>query len=210
MFELNKMATMSLDELAQRVNSIARLTGTFTLRSGQIATEYFDKYRFEADPVLLADIAAALVRLLPADTEVLAGLELGGVPIATAPSLRTAIPAAFVRKEAKTYGTAQLAEGADIVGRRVTVIEDVITTGGQVVISTQQLRALGAIVDHVVFVIDRSPDHGAALAAEGLTMSALLTRAPLGAAQFTRPRRPPPRRRRRPPPPLTPPLPNRQ
>ena len=174
---------MHLDSLAQRVNSIARLTGTFTLRSGQIATEYFDKYRFEADPVLLADIASAMVPLLPAGTEVLAGLELGGVPITTALSLRTGLPAAFVRKEAKTYGTARLAEGADIVGRRVTVIEDVITTGGQVVISTGQLRALGAIVDHVVCVIDRSADHGNTLAAEGIAMISLLTRADLDAAE---------------------------
>ncbi|HEY0520235.1 MAG TPA: orotate phosphoribosyltransferase [Ilumatobacteraceae bacterium] len=174
---------MSLDGLARRVNSVARLTGTFTLRSGQTATEYFDKYRFEADPVLLSDIAAALSPLLPRDTEVLAGLELGGVPIATALSLRTGLPAAFVRKEPKTYGTARLAEGADLDGRRVTVIEDVITTGGQVVISTNQLRALGAIVEHVLCVIDRSPDHGSALTAAGLTMTALLTRADLDAAE---------------------------
>ncbi|MEP7046741.1 MAG: orotate phosphoribosyltransferase [Ilumatobacteraceae bacterium] len=178
---------MSLDSLAQRVNSIARLTGTFTLRSGQIASEYFDKYRFEADPVLLADIAAALAPLLPDATEVLAGLELGGVPIATALSLHTGLPVAFVRKEAKTYGTAQLAEGADIVGRHVTVIEDVITTGGQVLISTRQLRDLGAIVDHVVCVIDRSADGGAALGAEGLDMTALLTRTQLDDAEATLP-----------------------
>ncbi len=178
---------ISPDSLAHRVNSIARLTGTFTLRSGQIATEYFDKYRFEADPVLLADIAAALVALLPPDTEVLAGLELGGVPIATALSLHTGIPAAFVRKQAKAYGTARLAEGAEIEGRRVTVIEDVITTGGQVVISTEQLRALGAIVEHVVCVIDRSPDHGAALVDAGLTMVSLLTRAQLDAIEAARP-----------------------
>lgn len=177
---------MPPDSLAARVNSIARLTGQFTLRSGQIATEYFDKYRFEADPVLLTDIAVAMVSLLPAATQVLAGLELGGVPIATALSLRTGIPVAFVRKEAKTYGTARLAEGADIAGKRVTVIEDVITTGGQVVISTAELRALGAVVDHVVCVIDRSVDHGAALAAEGLTMISLLTRADLDAAEAQR------------------------
>jgi orotate phosphoribosyltransferase len=180
---MHRLMPMSLDSLAHRVNSIARLTGTFTLRSGQIATEYFDKYRFEADPILLADIAAAMVPLLPLGTEVLAGLELGGVPIATAISLRTGIPAAFVRKEAKAYGTARLAEGAEIAGRRVTVIEDVITTGGQVVISTTELRALGAIVNHVVCVIDRSPDHGAALADAGLTMTSLLTRADLDAAE---------------------------
>ena len=172
--------------LADRVNAIARLTGTFTLRSGQIATEYFDKYRFEAQPELLADVAEAMAALLPPDTEVLAGLELGGVPIATAISLRTGLPVAFVRKEAKTYGTAQLAEGAAIAGRRVTVIEDVITTGGQVVISTTDLRALGAIVEHVLCVIDRSPDHGAPLAAAGLAMQSVLTRADLDAAEARR------------------------
>lgn len=173
-------------QLADRVNAVARLTGTFTLRSGQIATEYFDKYRFEAQPALLAQIADAMVPLVPDDTEVLAGLEMGGIPIATALSLRTGIPAAFVRKEAKQYGTARLAEGSDVAGKRVTVVEDVITTGGQVVISTEDLRALGAVVDHVVCVIDRSPDGGSAVAAAGLSMQALLTRAQLDAAEARR------------------------
>jgi len=166
---------MSLDQLAQRVNSIARLTGTFTLRSGQVATEYFDKYRFEADPVLLSDIAAALVPLLPPDTEVLAGLELGGVPIATALSLQTGIPAAFVRKEAKTYGTCQLAEGLDLAGRRVTVVEDVVTSGGQVVISCGDLRERGAVVGHALCVIDRESGGPAALQDIGVTLHPLFT-----------------------------------
>lgn len=178
--------TTDLDQLAFDVNAICRLTGTFTLRSGQIATEYFDKYRFEAQPGLLRRIAEALAPMIPAGTEVLAGLEMGGIPIATAISLHTGIPAAFVRKEAKTYGTAQLAEGADIAGKRVTVVEDVITTGGQVVISTNQLRALGALVTDVLCVIDRSPDKGSALAAEGLAMHALLNRAQLDAAEARR------------------------
>ncbi len=175
-----------LDALADDVNAVARLTGTFTLRSGQIATEYFDKYRFEAQPLLLGRIAAALAPMVPPGTEVLAGLEMGGIPIATALSLRTGLPAAFVRKQAKQYGTARLAEGVDFAGKRVTVVEDVITTGGQVVISTNDLRALGAIVEHVVCVIDRSPDHAAALTADGLQLHALLTRAQLDAAEARR------------------------
>lgn len=187
----------SLDGLADQINTIARLTGTFTLRSGQIATEYFDKYRFEAQPALLAEIAAALAPLIPEGTEVLAGLEMGGIPIATALSLHTGLPAAFVRKEAKQYGTARLAEGAEINGMRVTVIEDVITTGGQVVLSTNDLRALGAIVDHVVCVIDRSPDKAAALSAQGLTLHALLTRAQLDAAEARRSALPSPSRNTR-------------
>lgn len=180
------MTAMHLDDLADRINTVSRLTGTFTLRSGQIATEYFDKYRFEAVPELLADIAEAMAPLLPEGTEVIAGLEMGGIPIVTALSMRTGIPAAFVRKKAKEYGTARLAEGADIVGKRVTVIEDVITTGGQVVISTEDLRSLGAVVEHVLCVIDRSPDQGAALTAAGLRMHALLTRAQLDAAEARR------------------------
>ncbi len=178
--------TVMAPDLVDRVNAIARLTGTFTLRSGQVATEYFDKYRFESDPTLLAEIAEALVPLVPPGTEVLAGLELGGVPIATALSLRTGIPAAFVRKQAKPYGTARLAEGVDIEGKVVLVVEDVITTGGQVVISTADLRGLGAKVSHVVCVIDRSPDHAAALTAQRLTLSALFTRAELDEAEARR------------------------
>lgn len=173
-------------DLADEVNATSRLTGTFTLRSGQIAGEYFDKYRFESRPVLLARIAAALAPLLPPDTEVLAGLELGGVPIATALSLRTGLPVAFVRKQAKSYGTAQLAEGVDVAGRIVTVIEDVVTTGGQVILSTADLRALGAHVRHVVCVIDRSGDGGSAFTSHGLELTALLTRADLDAAEARR------------------------
>ncbi len=180
------MSPAELEALADKINAVSRLTGTFTLRSGQIATEYFDKYRFEAQPVLLAEIAEALAPLVPAGTEVLAGLEMGGIPIATALSLRTGIPAAFVRKEAKKYGTARLAEGADIAGRVVTVVEDVITTGGQVLISTDDLRSLGALVGNVICVIDRSADGGAMLAEHGLTMHALLTRAQLDAAEARR------------------------
>jgi len=101
-----------------------------------MSSKYFDKFLFESDPVLLDAVAAHLVELLPPPTEVLAGLELGGVPVATALSLRTGLPVAFVRKAAKTYGTAKLAEGIDLAGRRVVVIEDVVTTGGQVPSST--------------------------------------------------------------------------
>ena len=74
----------------------------------------------------------------------LAGLEMGGIPVVTALGRHTGLPCAFVRKHAKAYGTARLAEGADLAGRRVLVVEDVVTSGGQVVISTGQLRELGA------------------------------------------------------------------
>jgi orotate phosphoribosyltransferase len=81
---------MSSSDLARDIDATCRLTGRFTLRSGQESTEYFDKYLFESDPALLGRVADAMVDLLPADTELLGGLELGGVPIVTVLSLRTA------------------------------------------------------------------------------------------------------------------------
>ena len=74
----------------------------------------------------------------------LAGLEMGGIPIATALSLASGIPAAFVRKKAKDYGTCKFAEGADVGGKKTLVIEDVITSGGQVLMSAADLRSVGA------------------------------------------------------------------
>src|SRR6185436_4991781 len=95
--------TMRMDrqELASAIAAVSTRSGRFTLRSGATASVYFDKYRFEADPTLLRAIAEALEGLIPSGTEAIAGLELGGVPLATALSLRTGLPAVFVRKVAK-------------------------------------------------------------------------------------------------------------
>ena len=164
---------MDRAELARRIYDTAHLTGSFTLRSGVTSTEYFDKYRFESDPVLLRTIAEHLAPLVPAGTEALAGLELGGVPLATALSQVTGLPTLFVRKEAKTYGTCQLAEGGRVEGRRLTVVEDVVTSGGQVIASCADLRALGATIDRVVCVIDRQAGGVEKLAAEDLELAAL-------------------------------------
>lgn len=170
---------MNRPELARAIVRAAHITGEFRLRSGATSTEYFDKYRFEADPQLLRAIARELVPLVPADTQVLAGLELGGVPIATALSLETGLPTAFVRKEAKRYGTCRLAEGAEIAARKVLVVEDVITSGGQVVESTAALRQLGALVSSVVCVIDRQSGGAEALSKIDLRLAALFTKAQL-------------------------------
>lgn len=124
--------TGSHKELAKQITQASLLEGEFTLRSGQVSKFYFDKYRFEGTPALLRPLAKEMTRLLPADTEIIAGLELGGVPLVTAVSLETGLPAAFVRKEAKTYGTCRAIEGQDIKDRKVTFIEDVISTGGAV------------------------------------------------------------------------------
>jgi orotate phosphoribosyltransferase len=169
--------------LAGRVFAASHLTGSFVLRSGRTADHYFDKYRFESDPVLLRDIVEALVPLIPSGTEALAGLELGGVPLATMLSSVTGLPAFFVRKQPKKYGTEQILEGGTVAGRNLLIIEDVVTTGGQIVLSAQDLRAEGAVVEHGVCVIDREGGGSDVVAAEGITLHALFTMRDLEAFQ---------------------------
>jgi orotate phosphoribosyltransferase len=174
---------MNDPRLAADVNAVARLTGTFTLRSGKVASEYFDKYRFESDPALLARVAREMLTLLSADVEVLAGLELGGVPIATAMSLASGLPAVFVRKQAKTYGTAQAIEGGDIARRRVALIEDVITTGGAVADAARLVRGAGGEIVAVVCAIWRGDGPPRIAGDPDLRVIAAMTRRDLAQAQ---------------------------
>jgi orotate phosphoribosyltransferase len=166
---------MEREQLAKEIYRASHLTGEFLLRSGQISNEYFDKYMFTSEPGLLAAIAEGLAGLIPEGTEVLAGLEMGAIPLAAALSLRTGIPAAYVRKTAKEYGTRKTAEGADLKGKKVCGIEDVVTTGGQILLSVKDLRDIGANVEHVICVIQRNENASDILAAEGLALKPLLT-----------------------------------
>ena len=164
-----------LSDLAGRVYATSHLTGSFLLRSGQVSGEYFDKYLFEGDPALLREVAAAMAQLLP-DCDVLAGMELGGIPLATVMSQQTGLPTCFVRKQAKEYGTRKLAEGADVAGLRVVVVEDVVTTAGALMKSCSDLRAAGAHVDIVVCAIDREQGGADNLAVAGLELRSAMTR----------------------------------
>jgi orotate phosphoribosyltransferase len=162
-------------ELGQKVYSLSHLTGSFKLRSGTISNEYFDKYQFEADPETLKEIALHMTGLVPENTGLLAGLELGGVPVATALSMNLGRPMALVRKKAKEYGTCKLAEGPDVKGKQVCVVEDVVTTGGQIIESAGELRKLGATVENVLCVIAREEKAFTNLKQAGLNLTALFT-----------------------------------
>lgn len=173
---------MERNALAKAIYEEAHLTGEFTLRSGQVAKEYFDKFLFEANPKLLESIAKKMAELIPAECEVLAGLEMGAIPITAALSLQSGIPASYVRKKAKEYGTCKLAEGTNVAGRKVCIVEDVVTTGGQILLSAADLRNLGAKVDTVLCVIQRGEDAARILAEAGLQLIPLFSMDELKAA----------------------------
>ena len=168
--------------IARQIREVAKLTGAFQLRSGAISETYFDKYRFESDPQLLAAIAEAMRPLVPADAEILAGFEMGGIPVVTMLSQVTGLPAAFLRKQAKAYGTMKYAEGPELAGKRVVLVEDVVSSGGQILETLAMLRADGIEPEVAICVIDRESGGVEALAETGLELRALLRMSEIEAA----------------------------
>lgn len=165
-------------DLARAVYDACHLSGEFTLRSGQTASQYFDKYLFESDPVLLRRVAEAMVTLLP-DCDVLGGMEMGGIPLVTVMSQMTGLPAVFVRKAPKEYGTRKAAEGVAVAGRRVVAVEDVVTTAGALVNGCLLLRQAGAVIDTALCAIDREQGGPANLAEAGVLLRPALRRSDL-------------------------------
>lgn len=176
------MSMSDRGELAARVYRRCHLSGHFVLRSGATSDEYFDKYLLESDPPLLRRVVEAMADLVPAGTEIVAGLELGGVPLATALSLHTGLPARFVRKEPKSYGTCRLAEGGEVEGARLLVVEDVVTSGGQLLASCRDLRERGAQLVGALCVIDREAGATDNLRMQEIELWSLFTASELEAA----------------------------
>jgi orotate phosphoribosyltransferase len=141
--------------LGRELVAASYLKGDFVLRSGKRSNRYFDKFLFETDPALLRRLGRHLAALVPGGTQRLAAPELGAVLLGGAVSMETGLPLVLVRKEPKGYGTSKQIEGRFDAGDRVTVIEDVVTTGGDSLRSAQVLRDAGVEVIHLVVVLDR-------------------------------------------------------
>jgi orotate phosphoribosyltransferase len=144
-----------LAELGRDLVKASYLKGDFILRSGRRSNRYFDKFLFETDPTLLRRLGRHLAALVPKETQRLAAPELGAVLLGGAVSMETGLPLVLIRKAPKDYGTSKQIEGRLGAGERVTVIEDVVTTGGDSLRSAQVLRDAGAEVIHLVVVLDR-------------------------------------------------------
>jgi orotate phosphoribosyltransferase len=172
---------MTREELAQAIKDAAYLEGDFVLSSGKRSRYYLDKWRFETNPDLLREIARGLAGLLPSPRpDRLAGIELGGVPLAAALALETGIPYLIVRREAKGYGTGKEVEGLFNQGDRVALVEDVLTTAGQAISAAQRLAKLGLKVERVVYVIDREEGAESNLREAGFDPAMLFRKSDLG------------------------------
>jgi orotate phosphoribosyltransferase len=160
-------------ELGRELVKASYLKGDFVLRSGKRSDRYFDKFLFETDPALLRRLGEHLAALVPKETQRLAAPELGAVLLGGAVSMESGLPLVLVRKEPKGYGTSKQIEGRFQPGDRVTVIEDVVTTGGDSLRSAQVLRDAGVEVIHLVVVLDRGEGGEENIQAAGIPYSPL-------------------------------------
>ncbi len=171
---------MDRNELAGMIKSAAYLEGDFTLRSGKKSNYYLDKYRFETQPAILAELGKMFAEYAGASTTLIAGAELGGVALAAATSLAADKPFIIVRNSKKGYGTSNKFEGVMNQGERVLIVEDIATTGGQVLEAAQAITDAGSTVERIVSVIDRQEGARENIEGAGFVFESLFTSADLG------------------------------
>lgn len=173
---------MNRDELARRIADVALLRGEFTLRSGRKSNYYLDKYLFETQPDILRALGEMFAQRVGKQVDRIAGAELGAVALAGATAMASGKPFVIIRNQKKDYGTSKLVEGTLKAGETVVIVEDVLTTGGQVLEAAKTLKDAGAKIDRIVAVIDRLEGARANIEAGGYQFESLFTTKDLGIA----------------------------
>ncbi|HEX8911339.1 MAG TPA: orotate phosphoribosyltransferase [Humisphaera sp.] len=177
---MTQAAPLSRDAVARRIAEVALLRGEFTLRSGRKSSYYLDKYLFETQPDILLALGKLFADRLPPDTDRLAGPELGAVALAAAVSMASGKPFVLVRNAKKGYGSSKMIEGTLKPGEKVVIIEDILTTGGQIVEAAKNLEAAGAKVIKMLGTIDRLEGARENIEAAGYSYESLFTTKDLG------------------------------
>ena len=170
---------MSVDpsaDLASRVLRASELRGDFVLSSGRRSSVYFDKFRFLGDPTLLREVALAVAGLVPAEATHLAAPEGAATLLVAVVAIETGLPLSVVRREPKAYGTMSRVEGYAPPSARVALIEDVSTTGGQVLAAARAIEDRGAAVAAIILALDRGGAE--ALARAGYDVRSVVTARP--------------------------------
>jgi orotate phosphoribosyltransferase len=168
------------EELIKRIKETAYLEGDFILRSGKKSKYYLDKYLFETQPDILKALGAEFAKYITGDVTLIAGAELGGVALAATTAMQTNKNWIIVRNSKKGYGTGKLIEGVLKKGDVVLLVEDIATTGGQVLEAAKVITEAGATVKKIVCVIDRKQGAGENITNAGYKFKSILTKNDLG------------------------------
>ncbi|MCI0498653.1 MAG: orotate phosphoribosyltransferase [Planctomycetales bacterium] len=171
---------MDKQQLTKRIKEVAYLEGDFVLRSGKRSKYYMDKYLFETQPDVLRQLGKEFCRHLTKDVTLIAGAELGGVALAAATAMEANKPWIIVRNSKKDYGTSKMVEGVLKAGDVVLLVEDIATTGGQVLEAARIITEAGATVKKIVCVIDRKQGARENIEGAGFVFDSIITKEDLG------------------------------
>jgi len=171
---------MTREKLIKRIKQTAYLEGDFVLRSGKRSKYYLDKYLFETCPDILKALGAEFARHITDDVTLIAGAELGGVALAAATAMETGKNWVIIRNSKKGYGTGKMVEGTLKKGDVVLLVEDIATTGGQVIEAAKVITEAGAKVKKIVAVIDRKQGAEENITKAGYEFESILTKDDLG------------------------------
>ena len=171
---------MNLSRLGKKIVEISYKEGNFTLSSGKRSNYIFDKYAFETRPKVLEEITEKMVKMVTNETSKIAGMELGGVPLATALSLKTGLPFVIVRKGSKGYGIDRAIEGDLNDEDKVVIVEDISTTGTQALLAAKIIESTGASVLKIICVVDREEGARKRIEDRGYNFEPLFTKSSLG------------------------------
>jgi orotate phosphoribosyltransferase len=158
----------------------AMLYGQFTLASGKQSDHYYDGKRMTFHPEGSYLIGRGILeRLKGTGVEGVGGLAMGAVSIATAVALvgyceKYPIPAFIVREEVKTHGTARKIEGHFTPGKKVAIVDDVITTGGSILKAVEAAEAGGCKVVKIIAIVDRKEGGSDRLKEKGYDFEAII------------------------------------
>jgi orotate phosphoribosyltransferase len=168
------------EELIRRVKEESYLEGDFLLRSGKRSKYYMDKYLFETCPDILKALGEEFAKHMTDDVTLIAGAELGGVALAAATAIETGKKWIIVRNSKKDYGTSKMVEGTLKEGDVVLLVEDIATTGGQVLEAAKIIADAGASVKKIVCVIDRKQGAEENITGAGQVFESIMTKEDLG------------------------------
>ncbi|HCO96402.1 MAG TPA: orotate phosphoribosyltransferase [Phycisphaerales bacterium] len=171
---------MDKQQLAEKIKKVAYLEGDFILRSGKKSKYYLDKYLFETCPDILEALGAEFAGFMTDDVTLIAGAELGGVALAAATAMATGKNWVIIRNSKKGYGTGKMVEGVLKAGDVVLLVEDIATTGGQVLEAAKIITEAGATVKKIVCVIDRKQGAEENITQAGHKFESILTKNDLG------------------------------
>ena len=171
---------MDKAQLAKRVKEEAYLEGDFTLRSGKKSKYYLDKYLFETCPDILKALGQEFAKHITDDVTLIAGPELGGISLAASTSIASGKKFVLVRNSKKGYGTSKMIEGKISADDVVLLVEDIATTGGQVIEAAKIIAEAGAKVSKIVAVIDRKQGARENINEAGYEFASILTKEDLG------------------------------